>query len=438
MAARVPLNVVDQAIFHLDQEPETWSVHCEVRVPGRLDAERVAAAAFAAVAQHPMARARMSGFRSWQRRLFWEIPERVEHLPLEIIECPDDAALADARDRLLSMQVSLNSSPPFALTLAHHPDGGSSLIMNLHHAAADGISAYRLLSSISRAYADVEDPLPDVDALAVRNLRGAVGAHSLQAARTRARQLADKFSEIRSDGAAVRLAAQGGVEGAKGYRFHLLRLGAEETDRVLALRRKPATINDLLLAGLAIAIRRFNAGRGLPPGRIGVMTPVNLRPAAWFQEVVGNLLSFVSVSVLEGEQSDLAAAQLAVAARTRALKDLGVSGTIIDLLGLFDICPVGLRHFLARNLRGIARPALDTAILSNLGRLAVPVDFGAEAGPATEIWFSPPAQIPLCAAIGAVTMNGEMFLTLRYCRHQFDAAGAAAFAGTWREVLLGD
>jgi NRPS condensation-like uncharacterized protein len=167
------------------------------------------------------------------------------------------------------------------------------------------------------------------------------------------------------------------------------------------------------------------------------MTPVNVRPAAWFEEVVGNLLSFVSVSVLEGEQSDLATAQLAVAARTRALKELGLSGTIIDLLSLFDICPVGVRHFLARNLRGIAGPALDTAILSNLGSLAVPVDFGAEAGTATEIWFSPPGQMPLCAAIGAATLNGELFLTLRYCRHQFDAAGAAAFADTWREVLLG-
>jgi NRPS condensation-like uncharacterized protein len=438
MVARVPLNVVDQAIFHLDQERETWSVHCEVRVAGRLDAERVAAAAFAALAQHPMARARMSGFRSWQRRLFWEIPERVEHLPLEIIECPDDAALADARDRLLSMQVSLNSSPPLALTLAHHRDGGSSLIMNLHHAAADGMSAYRLMTSISRAYAGAEDPLPDVDALAVRSLRRTAGAHSLQAARARVHQLEDKCSELRAEGAAVPLATQGGVEGATGYRFHLLRLGAEETARVLARRRKPATVNDLLVAGLAIAVRRFNAAHDRPPGRIGVMTPVNLRPAAWSQEVAGNLLSFVSVSVLEGEQSDLPTAQLAVAARTRALKDLGLSGTIIDVLGLFAICPVGVRHFLARHLRTIAGPALDTAILSNLGRLAGRVDFGAEAGAAREIWFSPPGQMPLCAAIGAVTVNDEMFLTLRYCRHQFDAAGAAAFADTWREVLLGD
>ena len=31
-------------------------------------------------------------------------------------------------------------------------------------------------------------------------------------------------------------------------------------------RRKPATVNDLLVAGLAIAIRRFNAERGSQRG----------------------------------------------------------------------------------------------------------------------------------------------------------------------------
>ena len=40
--------------------------------------------------------------------------------------------------------------------------------------------------------------------------------------------------------------------------------------------------------------------------------------------------------------------------------------------------------------------------------------------------------------IGAATMNDEMFLTLRYSRRQYDAAGAAALAATWRQVLLGD
>jgi NRPS condensation-like uncharacterized protein len=434
---RVPFNIVDQWIVHLDQEPEPWSVHCEVRVPGRLDGERLAVAARAAAARHPMARARMASSRFWDRRYCWEITDPVDHLALEIVDCRDDAALAAARNRLESMHVTLASSPPFALTLAHHPRG-DALMINLHHAAADGISAYRLLTSIARAYAGVDDPVPDVDPSAARDLRGQFGTHALSDAVARAKQLRARVLEIRSEGAPARIARAGGVEGAEGYHFHLVRLGTEETAHVMGQRRRPATVNDLLVAALAVAIRRFNAERGVTTGRVSAMMPVNLRPQERFEEVVGNILSFVSVSVLEREQSDLEVAQLAVAARTRALKDQRLSPTMIDVLGLSRPWPVGLRHLLARTLRHpVIDKAVDTMILSNLGPGTVPLDFGAGAGAATEIWFSPPGQIPLGTAIGAATMNNELFLTIRSCRAQHDPAGAAALASTWREVLLG-
>jgi hypothetical protein len=48
MPTRTRLSIIDESVFHLDQEPEPWSIHCEVRVRGRIDAERVAAAALAA------------------------------------------------------------------------------------------------------------------------------------------------------------------------------------------------------------------------------------------------------------------------------------------------------------------------------------------------------------------------------------------------------
>ena len=296
MALTVPFSILEQWIFHLDQAPEPWSVHCEVRVPGRLDAERVAASALTATAKHSMARARMASSRYRDRRYFWEISGRVDHLPIEIVDCADDAALADARERLQSMHVSLDSSPPFALTLAHHP-GGDFLMINLHHAAADGIGSYRLLTSIARAYAGVEDPVPDVNPLAARDLRRRAGARSMKVAMTRARYLWGRAADVRSEGPPAGMAKQGGIEDAKGYRFHLERLGPDETKLLMAQRRRPATVNDLLVAAFAIAIARFNSERGLPTGRVSVMMPVNLRPQEWSGEVVANVLSFVSVAV---------------------------------------------------------------------------------------------------------------------------------------------
>ena len=280
--------------------------------------------------------------------------------------------------------------------------------------------------------------MPDVNPLAVRDLRGHVGARSVKDAIARARQLKDRVSETRSEGPPARIAIDGGAEGAKGFHFHLLRLGPDLTKQLMAQRRKPATVNDLLVAGLAIAIRRFNAERGVATGRVSVMMPVNLRPPEWSEEVVANIVSFVPVSVLESEQSDLGTAQLAVEARTRVLKEQRLSGTMIDILGMSGIWPVGVRHLFGRTLAvPLANKVLDTAVLSNLGRLAAPLDFGEDAGAATEIWFSPPGQMPLGTAIGAASMNGELFLTIRYCKGQYDAGGAAALAQTWREVLLG-
>jgi NRPS condensation-like uncharacterized protein len=108
---------------------------------------------------------------------------------------------------------------------------------------------------------------------------------------------------------------------------------------------------------------------------------------------------------------------------------------MVDILGMFGIWPAGVRDAAARWSRGNVN-SVDTAVLSNLGNLPQPLDFGAGAGAATELWFSPPATMPTGISVGATTMNGQMFLTLRYCRAQFDAEGAAQFAADLRTILL--
>lgn len=58
---------------------------------------------------------------------------------------------------------------PFSLLLAHTHDG-DVIVLSLDHAAADGMSALRLLGSIARAYAREDDPLPPIDPLKVRDV----------------------------------------------------------------------------------------------------------------------------------------------------------------------------------------------------------------------------------------------------------------------------
>jgi NRPS condensation-like uncharacterized protein len=78
---------------------------------------------------------------------------------------------------------------------------------------------------------------------------------------------------------------------------------------------------------------------------------------------------------------------------------------------------------------------VDTAVLSNLGRLERVPRLGGTAGTVKDVWFSPPGRMPLEASLGAVTYNDELFLCLRYRHALFDAVGAAGFASVLRDVL---
>ena len=53
-----------------------------------------------------------------------------------------------------------------------------------------------------------------------------------------------------------------------------------------------------------------------------------------------------------------------------------------------------------------------------------------------ELWFSPPGRMPLGASLGAATVDGRLFLTLRHRHAQFDAPAAAAFLENVRRTLL--
>jgi NRPS condensation-like uncharacterized protein len=79
---------------------------------------------------------------------------------------------------------------------------------------------------------------------------------------------------------------------------------------------------------------------------------------------------------------------------------------------------------------------VDTAVLSNLGRIASVPHLG-DAGAVRELWFSPPGRMPLGASLGAATLDGRLFLTLRYRHALFDAAAAQDFLALLEDVLVG-
>lgn len=274
-------------------------------------------------------------------------------------------SLTRGRERLLSSSPELTTPGPFSLLLAHEREG-DVVVMNLHHAAGDGLSAPALMSSIARAYAGEEDPLGTVDALEVRDVSAIAGSGSLKQRISRGRAAVDYVT--RGVSTPTRVAPQGGSD-RPGYGFELLSFEPSELEQIGRLRTGGATINDVLLAGLAITVRRWNDQHDADTGSIYLMMPINLRPAEWRFEVIGNFASYVSVRLSADQQSTLQTAIKAAAASTRRIKDEGISGLVVDMFALPSALPTALKKRMQGLLPLTGNVLIDTAALSNLGRL---------------------------------------------------------------------
>jgi NRPS condensation-like uncharacterized protein len=428
----VPLNLLDEHFLNLDQKREPWGIHLEVRVSGRLDPTRLSEAIRVAAQRHPIARAQLAPAYPTDLSYRWEIVESLGQTPLTVVACSDETLLADARERLFAVSPSLDAAPPFAVVLAHGP-GADTILLNLHHAAGDGVSAVRLMRSVLRAYAGEEDPVPRFDPLSVRDVLSLARARSAEERAARrlalARATAGRLASI------TRVAHDGGDQ-RPGYGFELMALSLDETAAVFAKREERATVNDVLLAALATAIGRWNADHGRYAGQVALTMPVNLRPAEWREEVVGNFASYVSISVGPREHPDLRRAVDVTADRTRRIKEDRLAGLVVELLVGPSLLPVAAKRHLQELIPLTGNRLVDTASLSNLVVLDGWPVLGAGAGSVEAVWFSPPAPAPLGAALGAASVGGRMHVAMRYPRSQFDREGARAFAALYSGVLV--
>ena len=426
-----PANVLDELYLSFDREEEPWSVHLEIRVEGHVDAERLEAAVREAALRHPIARARLGRSRFTDVRYDWEIADELGDVDTEEVDCADAADADRAREELLSRAPSLESPGPFSLLLAHQP-GGDTIVLNLRHAAGDGLAALRLMGSIARAYGGEADPLPPEDPLEVRDIQSLTGVGSVKERIARGRAMLDYLG--RGVSAPARIARDTGDD-SPGYGFERLAFEPEEVRRVVERRSGGATVNDVLLGALAVTVRRWNEDHGESTGAVYLMMPINLRPPEWKFEVVGNFASYVSVRVAANDHESLEAAVESAAASTRRIKDGGIAGLIVDLLDPTTLLPTGVKRRMQDLIPLTGNIVVDTAVLSNLGRIDDVPHLG-EAGAVREVWFSPPGRMPLGASLGAVTLGGRLFVTLRYRHALFHRDAARRFLESFKGELV--
>ena len=377
-----------------------WSVQLEARVTGSLDGGRLRAAVAAVLGDRAM-----------------------EEVPLEVLDCPDDASLDAARVRLQGDGVPPGKWPPLRACLARSPKG-DVVMLNLNHAATDGVGAMRVLDGVAGAYATGIEPDPRLDFLATRAMPVRPASAPVSAAlavyKTLVERLRDKLTRpaqlIRDDEVAE-----------SGYGFHLVRLSPAETARVIDVQR-PGTSRNRLMAALHLAIGEWNRDHGWPGRQIGVLTPVNLRPPEWPEEKIGNLSVTARVSSRRRHRSDPAIALRTVTAQTTRNKRTRTGIALMDALNRTGLLGLWAKQSLVV-LQPLTRNGLvDTAMLSHLGWLEGVPSFGEDAGQTTEIWFSVPARAPLALCIGTLTVAGCLHLTVRYPRRLFSADAARRFA----------
>jgi NRPS condensation-like uncharacterized protein len=422
---RAPFGIADELSCYYDAPAEPCNVHVEVRVPGNLDSSALRDATAAALAAQPRALVRRAA-GAWWRRYAWEVPGQPDCDPVTTAAWADEDELARARAKFLSAAPPLRSSPPLRILLAAGP-GEDRVILNAHHAALDGLSSLELLRSIAGHYpggADAGPPErgPAAEDASPREVLPAPPAGAGRGVADRAQQ-----------GRAARIAADrepGRAAGLPGYGFVLL------PSRPVPAGRRPdgGTVNDVLIAGLVVAIARWNSAHGRPSGLIRITMPVNARPQGQ-AGTAGNLSRLTTVSVPAPSGGwDLAGLVADVAAQTRPAKQQ--SGPQVDpasrALAAAWWPPAVKRGVLRLALRTAGPLLCDTSLVSNLG-VAGPPRFGAAT--VTDMWFSTSAHMPRGLSVGAVTVGGRLHLCLRYRRALFSEPSAARFAGLYAAAL---
>jgi NRPS condensation-like uncharacterized protein len=123
-----------------------------------------------------------------------------------------------------------------------------------------------------------------------------------------------------------------------------------------------------------------------------------------------------------------------VGARTRIIKRDKLGGLAVDLVRVPGRLMIAAKRWLQYLKAFTNDMVVDTASLSNLGRLGpLPAPFDSAD---TTVWFSPPSQMPLGVGIGVVTLGDRLYATMRYRHTQFDRAAARRFISLYRSVLV--
>jgi len=436
---RWPFSMTDEMVCYFDTAAEPANVHLEMRIPARLDQPAFRTAAVTAITANQRAVSRLAAGGALRRRYVWEHPDRLDTDPVSFTTFADGAELARQRIAFLGRSPSLEVSPPVRLLVASGPDA-DYVILNAHHAAMDGQSCLELLRDIGRQYRGVppggmpSEPSPERGAARQAGLPGAGQVSSALTDVSRLPGEPDLPGRPRRRRARrpARIAGERGSE--RGYGLHMMLLPGIPVVAEFAAGGR-ATLNEALITSLITTIGRWNAEHGRPARLIRITVPVNARKRSELSSA-GNHSRLVTIAALPPRREDelwpllLDVARQARQARQQPGPPLGPS-----FRGLAAIwCPAVVKRRVVRAALRIVGPLVcDTVMLTNLGNVADPPDFGAP-GDST-MAFSAQAQMPRGMCVAAITAGGRLQVVFRYNRALLDQAATGRFAEMFAAAL---
>ncbi|WP_328403367.1 condensation protein [Streptomyces sp. NBC_00390] len=390
---RVPFPVVDEVARHCTQDAEPNTVHIEIHLPGLLEPDRMRAAFSGALARHPRSLMRERVRGPLARRYEWELTGEPDTEVVTFV--PRTAgALGRARERALAEAPPLTSSPPLRLEVIEDPEVlGCVLLFTMNHTALDGPACLRLAATAAELY----------------------GGHPVPAVPPPARQASGPphrtgRGPVFARPARVAPGTPGAVPG-----------NAMLVAELPVPRRSPGapyTVNDQLMVATALTLAHWNRAHGAPDRPLRITMPVDDRTRGP-EMPIGNGTRLVEVGFSAADVAagtDIASLLCRTAERTRALKaqprpQLGRGASLLTT----PVLPVAVRAGITRGLRVLAAPWVSTTLLSNIGRIPYPLDFG-DAGRATAVWFSAPARMPRGLTVTTAATGGRLHLVLRWSR----------------------
>jgi WS/DGAT/MGAT family acyltransferase len=412
---------VDAAWLHMDRPVNELIVNAVLWFDDPLDAEDVREAIERRlVGRYPRFAQRVDdrGTAAW-----WvDQPgfDPMSHVSHERLRPPGDLAELTRTVTELIARPLPRDRPLWAIHVLDGYAGGTALLARIHHCLADGVALFRVLLSLSDEAQDGGLPAPETrrpsapSSLRQRLTRVAVGTGKAGRALGELLLLPpDRRTALRAE-----LGGHKVAHWSEPLPLEPIKAAAREAG---------ATINDIVLAALAGAVRRRFAGAGAPLVDVRAVLPVNLRALDKREVELGNRFGLVFLR-LPVTVPDPVGRIAAVHRRASALKRSAVAPVALRILSVAGRLPAPALRLLITVFTAKA-----SMVVTNVPGPRTPLHLGGHRIAGVIAW--PPQSGSIGLGVSVISYDGSVVLGVMADDRVVD--DSAQLLADLREELLG-